>query len=131
MTSTVRIWFCVLLYMLNVAAVVTGSPDAQSSYRTRNAPKWFKDKLQSLNAQESLGEIEEVPTFFRRRNKDGKIMNAFEQDTWFEIHARHSGKIKFSLVGMQLPEKYKENLDTFQPKMILSLVRKMSPRSHS
>jgi hypothetical protein len=123
--------------MLNVAAVVTGSPDAQSSHRTRNAPKWFKagfkDRLQSLNAQESLGEIAEVPTFFRRRNKDGKIMNAFEQDTWFEIHARHSGKIKFSLVGMQLPDKYKDNFDTFQPKMILSLVRKMSciPRSHS
>jgi hypothetical protein len=102
--------------MLNVAAVVTGSPDAQSSYRTRNAPKWFKDKLQSLNAQESLGEIEEVPTFFRRRNKDGKMMNAFEQDTWFEIHARHSGKIKFSLVGMQLPENIRIISTRFSPR---------------
>ena len=61
--------------------------------RVKIPPKWFKDEVQKLNAQKYpvVSELTEVPTFFQRRNKDGKTVNAFEEGTWCKIHSRHSG----------------------------------------
>jgi hypothetical protein len=79
--------------MLSFSALVTGLLSAKSSYHVKKSPKWFKDKLQNLNAREYFGDItEEVPTFFHRQNKDGKTVNAFEED-WFEIRCKHPGRI--------------------------------------
>ena len=83
MSSTLHISLYLLLHMLRFGTIVR---DVKiSEYRVRNPPKQFKDKTQNLNAQENLREITgDAPTFFRRQDKDGKIRNAFQQDTWIQ-----------------------------------------------
>ena len=94
MNSTVRNSFRLLVYLLTFSAQIKASPSHASRVsRIKIPPKWFKDEVQKLNAQKYrvLGEITEVPTFFQRRDKDGKIVNAFEEGAFCKIHSQHSG----------------------------------------
>ena len=93
MSSSTRTSFYFVLCVLSVVAFVTGVPqNVKSFYHGHNYPQWLKHKMQKFNPQDYLGDMaEEVPTFFKRKSKNGEILNAFEEDTWFKIRARNSG----------------------------------------
>ena len=92
MNTSVRTSFYFVLCLLSVVAFVTGVPNVRSFYHDHNYPQWLKHKAQKFNPQDYLGDVaEEVPTFFKRKNKNGKIVNAFEEDTWFKIRSRNTG----------------------------------------
>ena len=72
---------------------MTGVPNVKSFYHDHNYPQWLKHKVQKFSPQDYLGDMaEEVPTFFKRKNRNGKIVNAFEEDTWFKIRTRNAGQ---------------------------------------
>lgn len=91
MSSTVRHLFALLVYVLTFSALVVALPlhADKTSSRTKNPPRWLRDRLQKHPV---LGESTQVPTFFQRRNKYGKTVNAFEEGAWCKIQTRNSGK---------------------------------------
>ena len=100
MNATVHILFHLLLHMACFGVFEAGLSDAvkQPFFYVKNPPKWLEQKLQNLHAQEVPEPIKNdriftLPTFFGRRNKDGKIVNAFDRHAWLEIRSRPSGNI--------------------------------------
>ena len=89
MSSTVRHLFALLVYVLTFSALVAALSLHAGINNTKIPPRWFRDRRQK---HPLLGESTQVPTFFQRRNKDGKTVNAFEEGAWCKIQTRNSGK---------------------------------------
>ena len=99
MNTAVRVLLHLLVHVLSSDALVKGYAVKLSSSRLKSSAKQLKHKLQKFNEQEYFRDItEEVPTFFQRKNKNGKILNAFQQDSWFEIRTKHTGNIWLGLL---------------------------------
>jgi hypothetical protein len=96
MSASVRVFFYFVLCWLSGGALVrAGMPNGRAfNHKTQNFPQWLKHhRFQKFNPQEYVGDMrEEVPTFFHRRNKDGKILNALVEDTWFKLCTSAEGK---------------------------------------
>ena len=89
MSSTVRHLFVLLVHVLTFSALVAALTLHAGINITKIPPRWFRDRLQKHPV---LGESTQVPTFFQRRNKDGKTVNAFEEGAWCKIRTQNSGK---------------------------------------
>ena len=98
MNAAVCVSLHLLVHVLSfdvLSFLVKGYAVKRSSSRLRSSAKQLEHKLQKLNVQEYFGDItEEAPTFFQRKNKNGSILNALQQDSWFELRTKHTGNVR-------------------------------------
>ena len=84
MCKSVSVSFFLLFSLSNVSLFVFASPEEleKSSDISKNSPaELFQDKSKHSNMDEYV-----VPTFFRRRNGNRKIIDAFEPGAWLKFH---------------------------------------------